>query len=184
MHSGGLSKKAYLTRHQIYNTIVTMMDAMAEYYYTDDNNQVKGTYSFEHIMILRQEGKIFDDTQVCKKGESKWLPLGEVIAAHSKARRKAAILEAEEEDDDEEKENLPVPELLNLANLPATCRLVRVVCRFVIACHVIALVSGIGAGIGCLFKHANPALGALIGLVAGCVASYIVLKKIEDEQDD
>ncbi len=164
--------------------MVAMMEGMDEYYYTDDNNQVKGAYSFEHIMILRQEGKIFDDTQVCKKGASGWLPLGEVIAARTKAKRRAARLAAEEDDDDERKENLPVPELLNLANLPATCRLVRVVCRFVIACHVIALVSGIGAGIGCLFKHANPALGALIGLAVGFIASYIVLKKIEDEQDD
>lgn len=65
-----------------------MIENTTEYYYTEDGNQVVGPHSFSQIMQLRNLGKISDDTQVCKAGETKWTPFGDVLADVNKKQAK------------------------------------------------------------------------------------------------
>lgn len=65
-----------------------MIENTTEYYYTDDNNQVVGPYTLAQIRKLRHQGQIFDDTQVCKAGETKWVQLGDVLAVLANNKRK------------------------------------------------------------------------------------------------
>ncbi len=71
-----------------------MLESTTEYYYTDDNNQVVGPHTLEHIKQLRLQGQLFDDTQVCKTGETKWLPLADVLSvlANNKSKEQAKPL--------------------------------------------------------------------------------------------
>lgn len=76
-----------LDLNKIFYTIDNMIEDTREYYYTDDNNQVDGPHSFVHLMQLRQDGKIFDDTLVCQTGESNWISFGDVLTTEARKKR-------------------------------------------------------------------------------------------------
>lgn len=165
---------------------------MSDYFYTDDSNHVNGPHSSEEILQLRDKGVIYDDTPICKKGDTRWLPLGKKLDLLT-AETVQAFNRPNETTENRFNNNADSPSVsttLELADLPTTCRLIRVVCRLVLCCHIVGILGGIGAGIGSLFKHANPGLGALIGAIAGLIAFVIILNKIEnykeeeDEEDD
>lgn len=65
-----------------------MIESTTEYYYTDANNQVVGPHTLEQIKQLHQQGQLFNDTQVCKTGETKWLPLADVLSVLANNKRK------------------------------------------------------------------------------------------------
>lgn len=111
----------------------------------------------------------------------------ETILCTEDGRRTLSLAQALKEENGEcgntGDSELSACELLNLSRLPETCRLVRSVCRLVICTHVVALFCGIGAGVGGLFKHANPGLGAAIGAVAGGIVCAFVLKRLVKNEE-
>lgn len=182
------SSVLFLLDTQVYNTtIVTMAEATTEYYYTDDNNQVVGPHTYAQLMHLRQQGELFDDTMVCEKGASKWVAFGDVMISQSKEKAKAAKEKTPKHANENINTDVNMPDIsaiLEEADLPLTCRLIRVVCRIVICFHTVGFFAGIGAGIGCLFKHANPGLGAAIGALVGMIVFIPILNKIESNEED
>ncbi len=87
-----------------------MAEVSAEYYYTDKNNKVVGPLSYSQIIQLRKQGNITDDMLVCKKGETKWSPLENVLKAHAHKKRIEQPKKKEQETVKKEATTIPTTE--------------------------------------------------------------------------
>jgi len=146
---------------------------MKKYFVFDNNLKQWGSALYTAQEIFRFPNAT-TETLLCSQDGTQTFTLAEMLKGENPT-------DATKRSDDNE-ERRSISKIVDLAELPTTCRLIRIVCRIVIFSHIIAIASGIGAGIGCLFRNANAELGAAIGGAVGFVACAVVLKKMENKR--